>query len=306
MSDNYQTIEKATIEATTEAIKETGKRYVTAHNDFACKHGLNVAILFDKLVRLHEYIAGKFDENGNHWVRMTLDEWEKEFPFWSRNTVDRTINLATKETKEKKPVILTRTFTGRSKWYRCNPEFLEPDQNVSPQNGDIQHPKMGSQSPQNGELPNSFPDSVPNSPPTPPKPKPKPQKPSVIPAYKIYTAVMGANGISKTWIKRMDSIVGCEPDKLEFWEQVLTEWDGLGWSRKNIKGQLDVFQSGKLPGNDKSQDNNGTPHHQDMTPEKRAAMEALNQQEAARPKANGVGSPAVGEHMQELAKARRV
>lgn len=297
MTDNYQTIEDATIQATTEAIKETGKRYFTGHTEFACKYGVNVAILFDKLVRLHQHVKGKIDDDGNHWVRMTLDEWEVELPFWSRNTIDRTIKEATTDTKKAKAVILTRTFTGRSKWYRCDPDCLSPDQDVSPQNGDMYHPKMGSPLPQNGELPNSFPNSVPKPLSKGKSPKnPKPQKPktkwenagpvasSVIKVTKLKpSAIVNGTELDLKNVLRFLKTENIEPDRvLEF-----AKWYGKTPTLKSITDNWGRFESGELPPHKLYRQNNNSGNHNDnskkpteikLTPEQKQRADELNRQ----------------------------
>ena len=136
-----------------EAIKETTARYVTAHNDFAVEHGLNEAILFDKLVRLHEHLKGATDDDGRQWIRMELSDWVQELPFWSEMTIRRVIKSC-----EQKELINSRTFTGRCKWYSVNKKYRH---NVSVQNEQIQVFNMNSPSVQSEQLPNSLPNSLP-------------------------------------------------------------------------------------------------------------------------------------------------
>lgn len=121
-------------------------RYIQLDIAFATEYGTNEAIIFAKLYRLQKEWTGFTDEKGNKWIRLTYDEWENELPFISRNTIIRTL-----ESMETKKLTFSTVFKGRSKWYRCNPDF------VSTQNGYL--PKMGKTSTQNGQLPNSLPNS---------------------------------------------------------------------------------------------------------------------------------------------------
>lgn len=117
--------------------------YIQLDISFATAYGVNEALLFDKLYRLQDQFEGKVDDKGNKWVRLTYDEWENEVPFLSRNTIIRTI-----EHLEETGIFLSIIFAGRSKWYRCNPDYVQSHL-----------PKMGKSSTQNGQLPNSSPNS---------------------------------------------------------------------------------------------------------------------------------------------------
>lgn len=110
---------------------------------FATEYGVNEAILAGKLLRLITKLTGAMDEAGNKWVRLTLDEWAAELPFMSEMTIRRTL-----ESLKKKTIVLTRTFTGRSKWYRLNPDFI--DDNATVQNEQI--PPENGPSVQNEQL----------------------------------------------------------------------------------------------------------------------------------------------------------
>ena len=143
-----------------EAIKETTARYVTAHNDFAVKHGLNEAILFDKLVRLQDNLKGAIDDAGNKWIRMQNTDWQTELPFWVGRTIQRIIESCEATKGDKEPLIYSRTFTGRCKWYRINPTYRH---NTTGQDVQLQHDNLSSPSGQVVQLPNSSPNSLPNT-----------------------------------------------------------------------------------------------------------------------------------------------
>lgn len=128
--------------------------YIILDIAFATAYGVNEALLFGKLFRLQYEWAGKVDVDGQKWVRLTYEEWKNELPFLSKNTIIRTI-----EKLEESEILLSKVFSGRSKWYRCNPEYISLD--LSTQNGQMQLPKMGRSTTQNGLLPKSFPKSSP-------------------------------------------------------------------------------------------------------------------------------------------------
>lgn len=144
--------------------------------------GLNESIL---LQHVH-YLAGKPDfgavADGVKWVRMTTEEWVEQLPCFDAHTIRRAL-----ENLESDTLVISRTFSGRSKWYRVNYELLttiegpvdrlqsrtkarakanekakEAKHNVSVQNGHIDEvsvqngqlyvSKMDSLSVQNGQL----------------------------------------------------------------------------------------------------------------------------------------------------------
>ena len=99
-------------------LKAPNQYFIQVDIEFAVAYGFNEATLAGKMMRLEDRMRGKFDKDGDKWIRMTLSDWAKEFPFWSDSTIRRTIESVTE-----KKIILTRTFRGRAKWYRLNPVF---------------------------------------------------------------------------------------------------------------------------------------------------------------------------------------
>lgn len=141
------------------ALLDYDKYFIQFQIDFATEHGLNEAIIAGKMQRLERNLTGQTDEAGAKWVRMTLEEWAIELPFWSVPTIHRAIASCVG-----KGIFLSRTFTGRSKWYRLNPDFVAspeagkgPPPDVSDQNDHIPAEPMRSKrsdvSDQNDQLP---------------------------------------------------------------------------------------------------------------------------------------------------------
>ncbi len=236
--------------------------YIQLDIIFATAYGVNEALLFAKLHRLDEQWQGFIDEQGNKWVRLTYEEWEKELPFLSRNTIIRTIdNMANGEDT----LIFSTVFSGRSKWYRCNSEFL------STQNGYI--PKMGKSSTQNGLLPNSSPNSISSSFQEDDTIPEKPQKKSVKktktpikasikketvipPAVKVYREQANKFPDKIVW-PRITDIVGHDPENLEFWGSVVYNYIECGWYKGSVKNMLDFYERREIPGNTKKLNGNG-------------------------------------------------
>lgn len=87
----------------------------------AVKLGLNEAIVFQTLYFAHmNPRMGKVDENGIKWTRFTVDEFHDRLPFYDEGIIKRTIKNLVND-----GLLYTRTFTGRSNWYRPNHERLE-------------------------------------------------------------------------------------------------------------------------------------------------------------------------------------
>jgi len=141
-------------------LKDHDNYYIEVDIEFAREYGVNEAMMAGKLLRLQKYLTGRVDEHGAKWIRLTLEEWEREVPM-GRRTIQRTIKQL-----EEKGIFLKRTFAGRSLWYRLNPTYVGGQNSDMPkmaspsgQNGHMQVDKMASPSGQNGQLPKSFPNS---------------------------------------------------------------------------------------------------------------------------------------------------
>ncbi|BAQ11131.1 hypothetical protein OXB_2660 [Bacillus sp. OxB-1] len=80
--------------------------------------GLNEALVLQQLY-FRSLIASK-QKDGFSWVYKTYEEWQEEFPFWSVDTIKRTI----RRLEKKGYVISTSAFnkmkTDKTKWYRID------------------------------------------------------------------------------------------------------------------------------------------------------------------------------------------
>lgn len=92
----------------------------------AAKIGLNEAIILQQIHYWNE-INKKADNNyrdGYYWTFNSVKQWMEHFPFWSKNTIQRTItNL------ENMKLIVTGNYNklkiDRTKWYRIDYKVLE-------------------------------------------------------------------------------------------------------------------------------------------------------------------------------------
>jgi hypothetical protein len=105
--------------------------------------GLNEAII---LQQIHYWISNELNKNivnGRKWVYNTYEEWKSQFPFWSRNTIIRTI-----EALEYKKLVISGEFNklsrDRTKWYTIDYERLGSLDIGKSKNSGSHLPKMGS------------------------------------------------------------------------------------------------------------------------------------------------------------------
>ena len=88
----------------------------------AKKIGLNEAIL---LQQIHFWVGKqKHKKDGRYWVYNTYDEWMKQFPFWSKSTIRRTITSL-----EKKKLLIVGNYNklgiDNTKWYTIDYHVLQ-------------------------------------------------------------------------------------------------------------------------------------------------------------------------------------
>lgn len=106
--------------------------------------GLNEAIV---LQQMHYWLNADHNKNkidNRHWVYNTYEEWQKQFPFWSIDTIRRTILSL-----EQQDLILSTKMNGdkfnHRKWYSINYERLHDLESLSHrsvQNAKIEGCKM--------------------------------------------------------------------------------------------------------------------------------------------------------------------
>ena len=110
------------------------------------KIGLNEAII---LQQIHYWLDPRINKNfreGVYWVYNTYQDWLKQFPFWSKDTVKRTI-----KSLERQNLLLSKNLNedqfNKTKWYTINYTILEGlekniDQNKRKQNQFIEERKI--------------------------------------------------------------------------------------------------------------------------------------------------------------------
>lgn len=92
----------------------------------AAKIGLNEAMI---LQQVHYWIeknkkANRNFHQGKHWTYNTIEEWQEEFPFWSKDTVRRTF----KKLRESKIIIVdnfNKSQIDKTLWYTIDYKTLE-------------------------------------------------------------------------------------------------------------------------------------------------------------------------------------
>ncbi len=110
----------------------------------AVKIGLNEAMV---LQQIHYWISNPLNKNivnDRRWVYNTYEDWNKQFPFWSKDTVIRTL-----KSLELKKLVISGTFNkatwDRTKWYTIDYESLSClDICPSTKNGYIEVGKLNS------------------------------------------------------------------------------------------------------------------------------------------------------------------
>lgn len=66
------------------------ERHLYFSPSLAAEIGLNEAIAIQQIVFwVAETSSGIIDDNGDRWIYNTYENWQKQFPFWSRDTVKR-------------------------------------------------------------------------------------------------------------------------------------------------------------------------------------------------------------------------
>ncbi|KYC82614.1 hypothetical protein [Bacillus licheniformis] len=109
--------------------------------------GLNEAIV---LQQVHYWLksSGK-KRDGRKWIYNTYDEWLEQFPFWSKNTLIRTV-----EKLEKSGILITGNYNkakyDKTKWYSIDYDRLPKMGRGSTQNEYSDYPFWVDRSTQNG------------------------------------------------------------------------------------------------------------------------------------------------------------
>lgn len=99
-----------------------------------------------------------------------------------------------------------------------------------------------------------------------PEPTPPPQKRASSskapdsPAWQRFAQITSYWGVNKYWRGQMAETVGESPEALDLWEKVVIGWTGCGWFAGNIKGQLEYFKRGEIPGTTKKNGKDTKPY----------------------------------------------
>ncbi len=100
--------------------------------ELAALVGLNEAIVLQQVHYwvVHNREAGKNYIDGHYWTYNTYTEWQKQFPWWSTDTIRRTFTRLVNQ-----GLLVTGTYNkagfDRTKWYRINYDMLPCVQNAT-------------------------------------------------------------------------------------------------------------------------------------------------------------------------------
>ena len=110
--------------------------------ELATEIGLSEAIV---LQQVHYWIQrSNHIKKGYHWIYNSYDDWQDQFPFWSRNTIIRTIKRL-----EDSGLLISDNFNemkmDKTKWYRIDYKLLNSLDKSSTQNEYIQLSNLSKQ-----------------------------------------------------------------------------------------------------------------------------------------------------------------
>ena len=91
------------------------------------KVGLNEAIV---LQQVHFWLTvSDKEKDGKRWVYNTYDDWQRQFPFWSRSTIIRIFNRLEDAGYVESANYNTLTID-RTKWYTINYDLLNVESTI--------------------------------------------------------------------------------------------------------------------------------------------------------------------------------
>ena len=98
-----------------------GERPIIVLPSLAVKLGMKEAIV---LQHVHYWLSvSRNEKDGRKWVYNTYEQWKKQLPFWSLNTIKRTMAIL-----EKEGYLLSDNFNAQNwdqtKWYSIDCEKL--------------------------------------------------------------------------------------------------------------------------------------------------------------------------------------
>ncbi|HHB1580007.1 TPA: hypothetical protein ACN983_005155, partial [Vibrio parahaemolyticus] len=105
------------------------ERPLVVNPKLAADIGLNEAIVLQQIKYWTD--RSEFKKDGHYWVFKTTEDWEREFPFWSKPTIRRVL-----KSLEKSELILSQKLHGhffkeqsnQTLWYALNLDATPCDQ----------------------------------------------------------------------------------------------------------------------------------------------------------------------------------
>jgi hypothetical protein len=77
-------------------------------------------------------------------------------------------------------------------------------------------------------------------------------------ALKVYYQLT-EKGLSDTWQANVEAIVGTTTEDLQFWRELIVDWQGCGYNWGNINGLLECYARRELPSKRNGQQSTGPP-----------------------------------------------
>ncbi|MER2061463.1 MAG: hypothetical protein ABS894_00880 [Aerococcus urinaeequi] len=105
-----------------------GKQPLILRPELACLIGVPEALMFQQI---YYWVQKEINiRDGYSWVYNTYEEWQKQFPFWSTKTIQRTITSLEKQGLIVSSSEYNKMAIDKTKWYRLNIVSSPSGQNV--------------------------------------------------------------------------------------------------------------------------------------------------------------------------------
>ena len=73
-------------------------------------------------------------------------------------------------------------------------------------------------------------------------------KPSNLEALVVFKEKTGRRVPTTEWAEKIENVVGNDDKSLRLWGDIVSAWCGCGWKKTNVKGMLEHYERGEIPG----------------------------------------------------------